>query len=163
MDDFEVVQIINDLALEVRNFKKHRSRNQWQFSCEVCGDSRVNRTKARFGIAKKDGMWVCHCFNCGYSNTLSSYLKHFHPNLHERYIIDQFEKQKPQMFELDHLVEYSVSNKVLNSIFFINKIQDSRSWLAYLERKKILLKRKNLEKLYTLHKDYWNAKRSMDS
>lgn len=158
MEDFEVIQIINDLSFEVRNFKKHRSRNQWQFSCEVCGDSKVNRHKARFGISKKSSMWVCHCFNCNYSNTLSSYLKHFHPNLYERYVMDTFEKQKHHIFELDHLVEYSASSTVLSNLFFINRYSNTKQWLDYLEHKKIKLKKSNLKKLYYLHKEYWNER-----
>ena len=159
MDDFEIIQIINDLKPEVRNFKKHRSRNQWQFSCEVCGDSKVDRHKARFGISKKGDVWVCHCFNCSYSNTLSSYLKNFHPNLYERFVFDTFDKQKHHIFELDHLVEYSVSNTVLSNIFFIKKYRDPHDWIEYLENKKIKLKKNNLNKLYNIHKTYWKGVR----
>lgn len=161
MDDFEVVQAINDVGLEVRNFKKHRNRNQWQWSCEVCGDSKMDRRKARFGVSKRDGSWVCHCFNCSYSNTLRGYLKDFHPNIYSRLTVVTFEKQKPQMYDLNHLVEGAVDDETLYYIFFINKYSNTKYWLDYLAKKKVLLTKKNIHKLYKLHKEFWNESRSI--
>ena len=157
MDDFDVIQAINDVALEVRNFKKHRNGMQWAWSCTVCGDSKVNRSKARFGVTKKQGVWVCNCFNCGYSNTLSSYLKHFHPNQYERLTVNTFNNNIPQMYDLNYLVEGAVEDKKLIHLFYINKYSNAKWWLELLERKKVLLKEDNIRKLYQLHKDYWNA------
>lgn len=158
MDDFEVIQAINDVGLEVRNFKKHRNKDSWQFSCEVCGDSQVNRRKARFGIAKKDNAWVCHCFNCGYSNSLFGYLKDFHPSIYSRISVKSFESQQPLMYDLNHLIEGSVDSDTLTKIFFINKFSNNRYWLDYLVKKKITLKQDNIRKLYKMHKDYWHER-----
>lgn len=161
MDDFEVRQIMNDLNFEVRNFKKNRNGNQWAWSCLVCGDSQMNSRKARFGVAKKNGVWVCNCFNCGYSNTFMGYLKDYHTNLYDRATVNSFLQMNPEMFILDHLFENKVSNKTLTSVFFINKFSNPKYWLDYLLTKKIKLKEKNIKTLYRMHKEYWNE-RSMD-
>lgn len=158
MDDFEVIQILNDLKLEVRNFKKNRNRNQWHWSCEVCGDSRIDTRKARFGVTKKDNVWVCNCFNCGYSNTFNSYLKHFHPRYYDRVTVSSFNNNIPQMYDLNYLVEGAVEDKKLIHLFFINRYSNTKLWLEYFKSKKISLKESNIRRLYNIHKDYWNAR-----
>ena len=155
MDDFEVRQLLDDLQFDVRNFKKHRNKSEWVWSCLVCGDSKVNTRKARFGVAKKSNVWVCHCFNCGYSNTLTSYLKDFHPRLYERVTVDSFLKMNPELYSLDHVFD-RVSDKVLRNIFFINKFRNKKYWLHYLMNKKIKLSKQNVKRLYNMHKEYWN-------
>lgn len=155
IDSFITRQIISDLAFEVRNFHKNRDGKSWGYSCVVCGDSKTNKRKARFGIAIKDGVAVCNCFNCGYSNTFTGYLKDFHPNLYERYMAETFLSQKPSLYELDHLFDGNVTEKALSNIFYVTKYKDVRLWLQYLEHKKITLKEKNLKKLYNIHKKYY--------
>ena len=155
MDDFDVRQLMDDLQFDVRNFKKHRNKSEWAWSCLVCGDSQVNTRKARFGVAKKSNVWVCNCFNCGYSNTLNAYLKNYHPRLYERVTVKSFIQMNPELYTLDHLFE-KVSDKVLRNVFFINKFRNKDYWFHYLEKKKIKLKKTNLKRLYNMHKDYWN-------
>ena len=155
MDDFEVRQVLSDIQFEVRNFKKSRGKDTWNWSCTVCGDSQTKERAARFGVARKDGAWVCHCFNCGYSNTLISYLKAFHPNLYSRITVSSFLQLNPELYSLDHLFE-KTSKNVLRHIFFINKFRNTKYWLDHLQNKNVRLKTKNLKTLYTMHKEYWN-------
>ena len=50
-----------------------------------------------------------------------------------------------------------VSKNTLNNVFFINKFRNTKYWLDYLQQKKIKLSRDNLNKLYVMHKEHWNA------
>ena len=154
MDTLAIRQAIADLSIEVRNFHKNRNGKSWSYSCVVCGDSRTNKRKARFGIAIKDGTAVCNCFNCGYSSSFIYYLKDYHPNIYERYMVDSFVAQKPVMYDIDHLVESGVSDRSLASIFYIVKHRNPKVWLQHLANKKISLKENNLRKLYNIHKKY---------
>lgn len=156
MDNFETIQIINDLSIEVRNFKRGRNGKTWNWSCEVCGDSQINKRKARFGVAIKDNVFVCHCFNCGYSNTLAGYLKDFHPSHYEKFTIDKFIKQKPDLYDLNVLFDTKTSDKSLINIFYVNKFSNRKYWLDYLTQKKIVLSETNIRTLYNMHKEYWN-------
>lgn len=160
MSSFDTIHIINDLAIEVRNFKRGRNGKTWNWSCEVCGDSTINKRKARFGVAIKDNVFVCHCFNCGYSNTLAGYLKDFHPLQYEKLTIDKFINNQPAMYDLNHLFDTLETKKLIN-IFYLNKFSNSKYWLDYLSKKKIILSENNIRKLYVMHKDYWNESRSV--
>ena len=155
-NNFETLQVINELSLEVRNFKKHRNGKQWAMSCEVCGDSKVNRRKARFGIAEKGDGFVVHCFNCGYSNSLLGYLKDFHPQLYSKLSINNFVQQAPTLFDMNDLFYSGVSDKSLINIFYVNKFSNRKYWLDYLTQKKIVLSETNIRTLYNMHKEYWN-------
>ena len=156
MDNFEARQIISELSVEVRNFHKHRNGKSWSWSCEVCGDSRTNRRKARFGVALKDGSFVVHCFNCGYSASFSHYLKDYHPHQYERLVVSGFMEHNPLMNDIDRLFNGTVSDKTLANLFFINKFPNTKYWLDYLEKKKIKLKKENIKRLYNMHKEHWN-------
>ena len=161
MDSFEVRQVINELSIEVRNFRRSRDGKSWTWSCEVCGDSRINKRKARFGVAIKDGSFVCHCFNCGYSASFIHYLKDFHPHQYERVVVSGFMEHNPLMNDIDRLFNGQVSDKSLLSLFYINNFSNTKYWLDYLEKKKIKLKKENIRKLYNMHKEYWNETHSM--
>ena len=155
MDSVQVRQVLADLQFNVRNYKANRNGKSWAWSCDICGDSQVNKRKARFGLAHKDNAYVVHCFNCGYSNTFVGYLKSYHPNMYERVTVDDFVNSL-DMYDLNRLFT-KVSNKTLHNIFFINKFRNAKYWLDYLQRKNIRLKESNLRELYKMHKEYWNA------
>ena len=155
MDNLLIRQAISDLSLEVRNYHKNRDGKSWNWSCVVCGDSKMNRRKARFGVTIKDGSAVCHCYNCGYANPFVVYLKEYHTAIYERYVTEEFLNKAPTLYDLNHLVEGSVSDKVLSHIFYIDKFSNPKIWLQHLEHKKIQLKEKNLKKLYQLHKAFY--------
>ena len=155
MDNVEMRQAVADISLEVRNFRKNRNGKAWHWSCLVCGDSRTNKRKARFGVALKDGGYVCHCFNCGYSNTFIGYLRDFHPNIYERVTVDSFINSAPALYDLNHLVQGAVSDNVLTHIFYIDKYSVPKVWLQNLEHKKISLSEKNLKRLYNIHRTYY--------
>ncbi|MCG7944796.1 MAG: hypothetical protein N0C84_00460 [Candidatus Thiodiazotropha taylori] len=154
MFNFEEIEVVNDLALEVRNFKRHRNGKSWTWSCIVCGDSSKNLRKARFGVALKDNVLVCHCFNCGYSNTFSSYIKEYHPHNYEKLLKIKFDESAPTMYDLNHLV--NLAEDITVSLFFINKFQNRKEWLDYLVSKKIKLTKKSIRKLFETHGRYWS-------
>lgn len=58
------------------------------FRCDICGDSRKNKFKARAYIYEEDGHLHFKCHNCGEAHFLTMYLKMYHPNLYDQY---QFE------------------------------------------------------------------------
>lgn len=61
--------------------------------CPVCGDSKKNKYKKRFGIVMSESGTFCNCFNCGYSSSLQGFLKQFFPALHSEYVKDGFLKR----------------------------------------------------------------------
>lgn len=156
MFDGNIISAIHDVGLEVRNFKKNRN-GSFAWSCEVCGDSATDHRKARFGVANKDGVYVVHCFNCGYSNTFTSYLKDFHFNIYQRLNVEKFFDKTPTLYDLNSLFK-KVNEKTLINIFFVSKFRQPSLWLNYLEHKNIKLNKNNMVTLAKLHKTYWSNK-----
>lgn len=162
IDNVDIIGILHEISLEVRNFTKHRSGNKWSFSCDVCGDSKLDKRKARFGVARKDGSYVCHCFNCGYSNSFVSYLRDFHPRLYDRYNTEKFISNAPILYDLNPLFKKIDDEKIIN-IFYVNKFEDIKQWANYLKQKKINLSKENITHLAKLHKNYWRKKNAGNS
>ena len=152
-DYLTVIQTINELRSEVRNWQETQKSTAWKWSCVVCGDSRRDLHKARFGITRKGSDFVCNCFNCGYANNFVAYLRSFHPDKYEKISVETI-KQNSTTFCLDDVVS-KVTNKTATHLFFINKTSDRKSWLNILIDKKIALNKNNIKKLITIHENYW--------
>lgn len=56
--------------------------------CDICGDSQKSKNKKRLHLYKKDSYQSdsIKCFNCGYTGTMKSYIKNYHPNFLQEYI-----------------------------------------------------------------------------
>ncbi len=83
------------LSINLRNFKKV-SENVYHASCEICGDSKKDATKARgyFYLVNNHLNYKCH--NCGVCMSFSHYLKSTNPNLYNQYV---FEKLRAERLE----------------------------------------------------------------
>jgi len=55
MSFLETIQIINELALEVRNFERSKDNTKWKWSCLICGDSKKDQRKARRSEERRVG------------------------------------------------------------------------------------------------------------
>ena len=149
-------EIINDLAIEVRNFKRSKNGKTWSWSCVVCGDSIRDKRKARFGVTMKQGTLVCHCFNCGYSNTFSSYLKKYHPSHYENFVKSNFDQNINTLYDLNHLVD--LDDTITIRLFYIDKCPSIHEWLGVLNDKKINLSKPSFKKLLVLYRRYWDSR-----
>ena len=119
-----LIGTINELRFEVRNFKEEIPGKKYRWSCEVCGDSVKDRRKARFGVKIESEGGVVNCFNCGYSNSLISYLKHFHPHQYEKLSLERLkETQANPLFDVNSVISQNISDNALKSIFTPSLIQ----------------------------------------
>lgn len=159
MDNLEIRQALADLRFEVRNFQPDRNGKMWRFSCDVCGDSSTNRSKARFYVSIKDSSAVCHCHNCGYSAGFTHYLRDFHKGIYDRYSVNNFIGNIPTTYDLNHLVD-KVDSEALVYLFYIDKYADPKDWLTNLRLKNIRLTEKTARKAYYIHRDYYQRKQN---
>lgn len=143
-----LVQAADALEYDVRNYKKH-TQYSWQWSCEICGDSKQNTRKARFWIGKKDQTLLAHCFNCGYSNRFDSYLRDNHIHHYDKYKKDgMMSTITSSTFDLDRLFNRSgISEETLYHLFFKGDID-------LLTKNKVKLSRENIKRLYDIKKKY---------
>lgn len=75
-----------------------------KFRCNVCGDSTSNKMKTRGHFYEKNGRINFKCFNCGYSTSLSKFIKTFNPSLYTEYrleIMRELGQEEPQPFVPD--------------------------------------------------------------
>ena len=91
-------KFVNLLSVQLRNFRK-LNETTWKMSCEFCGDSKKNKNKARGHIYTVKNDLFYRCFNCGYSTTFGSLLKHVSPMLYSDYVVERYKmgvnKHKP--------------------------------------------------------------------
>lgn len=66
----------------------------YNFRCNVCGDSKHNKTKTRGYIYKIKDKLNVKCHNCGYSASLGTFLKYVDNNLYSQYVIDNMQDRK---------------------------------------------------------------------
>jgi len=152
-DFLSVIEAIRNLKFEVRNFKETKRGVSWNFSCLVCGDSVRDLKKARFGVTRKDGDFVCNCFNCGYANNFVQYLKVFHPKEYQKIVYESVQSENT-LYDLNPLFgKLEISQ--LENIFWVPKERSVRNWVGILDRNKIKLSKSNLRKLFQMHKEYW--------
>lgn len=145
-----------DLPGIERNFRQI-SPQQWQMSCSICGDSKKDRRKARFGIAVKDNILVCNCFNCGWNGTFLTYLRYQHPDLAQRVSRSKFVDKSESNHDLSSLV-FKADSEILREIFYINNIPNAKEWLQYLVKKKIFLDKPSIRKLHNIHNGIHNER-----
>ena len=117
MSYLETIQIINEIALEVRNFERSKDNSRWKWSCLVCGDSKKDQRKARFGVARKQNEFVVNCFNCGYSNHFNQYLREYHPHLQTKLSVSLIKSEMPTMYDQNDLVS-QLPHEILKHIFY---------------------------------------------
>jgi len=60
--------------------------NQYNFRCNVCGDSKKSKYKRRGYILTKDEPWRVYCHNCFYSKPVTLWMKEFFPLHFKDYI-----------------------------------------------------------------------------
>jgi len=59
-----------------------------KFRCNVCGDSQTNKFKTRGHFYEHSGRINVKCFNCGYSSSLSKFIKTYNPILYTEYRLE---------------------------------------------------------------------------
>lgn len=139
---------ISLLSSQLRNFKK-KQHNLWEFSCNICGDSKTDRRKARGYIFQRGQTYRFMCHNCGESYRFDKYLEITNPNLYREYRLERFresdsfvpvEDKQEEVFEV---LKKSQIEKVARRVTTLG--DDHPAWL-YLAKRKIPQER--LESLF---------------
>lgn len=148
IDTFAVVEAINRIQFDVRNFSRSRDGNSFQWSCDICGDSTTDLRKARFGVTRKGSGWVCHCFNCGYSNNFVSYLRQQHPAAYEELSIQKLKQTATSLFDHNDIFKQGLDDETLLILFYGNERMETKQWVEKMRNQKISLTKENFERLF---------------
>lgn len=88
----------------LRNFKR-KGNGRYNFACPICGDSTTDKKKSRGNIYTSKGSMRYHCFNCGVSMGVSSFIKEVDKRLYSEYSIERLrESGGPKQTPLDEFV-----------------------------------------------------------
>lgn len=61
--------------------------------CQVCGDSKLDTTKARFWAYYYQDKLRVGCFNCRYNEPFGVFLKDYYSEIYKEYIVEKFRKK----------------------------------------------------------------------
>jgi len=92
------------IGLQLEQFKVVKSKPyNAKFRCNVCGDSQTNKSKTRGHFYERNDHINFKCFNCGFSTSLSKYIKTYNPSLYSEYRLELMREsgQEPTKFEPD--------------------------------------------------------------
>ena len=95
-------------SANLRNFKRVTG-SVYNFSCNLCGDSKKNKKKARGYIFKKGNNFRYMCHNCGASYMFHKYLELCNPSLYKEYVFERF-RENGGKHEVEKKVDTSVND-----------------------------------------------------
>jgi hypothetical protein len=81
------------ISSRLRNFKQ-KNTYLWNFSCNYCGDSQKNKTKARGYVFPKGNDLIYKCHNCGVGTNVANLVKQVDPSLHQEYTLERYKEGK---------------------------------------------------------------------
>lgn len=85
---------INRVSPFLERFKWQHGRDSANFRCNICGDSKKSKLKARghFFVNKTNYFFKCH--NCGESMPFYLFLKKFFPNEYREFTVERFRRKQ---------------------------------------------------------------------
>lgn len=79
------------LDIEIRNvlnsyfYEPYDGGDNYNFACNVCGDSKTDKHKKRGFILKNQNPWMFYCHNCGASMPVIFWLREYFPDNYKSY------------------------------------------------------------------------------
>ena len=147
------VKYLRLISSRLRNFKQKDS-NLFNFSCNFCGDSQKNKSKARGYAFEKSGGLFYRCHNCGVSTNLGNLVKHTDSALYQEYVLERYKagesgnsNYKKPTFDIPQPKFDKVKRQT--TFEYADKISDLPSGhfcLTYVQKRKI--PEKFFDKLY---------------
>ena len=86
---------INLVSSSLEKFKWKKG-NLANCRCPICGDSELNKNKARGYFFSSDNTYFYKCHNCGASYNIYKFLEIMSPSLFQQYCLEQFKDKNPQ-------------------------------------------------------------------
>ena len=129
---------INLYSNNVRNFKWRN--NTANCSCPVCGDSKKDKTKARFFFLMRNERYHVFCHNCGFSMKFTSFLKKYNNVLYEQLVMEQAAKpaaQAPKKAPLPVKKLITTNNVTLKGLKTISQLPVDHPARMYCNARKI--------------------------
>lgn len=144
MSSFSDQKYIGQIGFTLRNFSR-KSNKLYSFSCPYCGDSKINKYKARgFFYINQSNDWQYKCHNCGIGKSFTNFLRDQAPLLYKEYRFENFANKKSNdvdILSIESLFDdLGTQNELDNLVLRCDKLQDGHPAIEYLKSRSILLK-----------------------
>jgi transcription elongation factor Elf1 len=131
------------ISSRLRNFKQKKD-DLYNFSCPFCGDSKVNKTRARGFVYRKNNNLFYKCHNCVVSTTVGNLVKHVDPALYDEYVLENYTENndgyyiKPEYSRPFQSQKFgSLSIQSYDTAEICSNLPESHDIIRYLNHRKI--------------------------
>ena len=132
------------VSSKLRNFKD-KGNDLYNFSCNFCGDSTTNKTKARGYVFRKADSYFYMCHNCQVSMGFAKFLRETEPGQYKSYLLERYgetSKNPTQPRESNNVVLFGQSphqkfsdKHVLKNLDSIDKLNKNHSAREYIQNR----------------------------
>jgi hypothetical protein len=165
---------ITTVSSRLRNFKRVKS-GLYNFSCNICGDSKKNTKKARGYFYTFKSSYLFRCHNCGASMSFDHWLQHLDADLHKEYRLQKFEEDNTRTKRVNSYKRVRTELKetpkpfkrsILSELSSLSQLDDTHHARVYAENRKLPLDNlyyiSGFKKWVNTHKKQFNDTRYDD-
>ena len=123
-------------SLEKFKWKKNTLAN---CRCPICGDSEINKTKARGYFFQNDDAYFYKCHNCGISYNIYKFLEIVSPTLFKQYSLEKFtERNLKEIYVEEPKTKIEYKQRILSDNYkLIDQLPLDHKAIKFLELRKI--------------------------
>lgn len=133
---------INLVSTSLEKFKWKKD-NLANCRCPICGDSEVNKNKARGYFFSSENTYFYKCHNCGSSFNIYKFLEIMSPSLFQQYCLDRF-KDEPQNQILEKTIINHARFSNTPSYDLIDDLPENHEAKLFIEQRKIPIKNRKI-------------------
>ena len=134
------IKYLNLLSVQLSKFKQKKP-HLWNFRCPYCGDSKVNKNKARGFVFQLKGELLYKCHNCQVSVPFGKLLQDMNPELYKEYRLEKFTTpQKRDMRKIKRIVSAAPVFKprdIFHDLTPLNNLNNSHPAKEYILNRKL--------------------------
>lgn len=131
-------QYINLLSSRLRNFK--RVKEDFNFSCPICGDSAKRPKLARAWLYRGQNEYNFKCYNCDVPISFYGLFKKIDNELFKKYLMEKtlgsssfiIPKMEDKIIE-----EFKPINNILSELYSIEELENTHPVIKYVTKRKI--------------------------
>jgi DNA-directed RNA polymerase subunit RPC12/RpoP len=116
-----------------------KSKDNYNFRCPYCGDSKRTKNKARGYLYSIKDTFNYKCHNCGKSSSFKNFLKDIDSTLHDQYVIEKFKTNRKENVYLKPTLEKKVKTELKKyfDLPLISELNKEHFARQYVENRKI--------------------------
>lgn len=132
--DKKYVSLISN-SLEKFKWKKINLAN---CRCPLCGDSEINKNKARGYFFSKNDAYFYKCHNCGISMNMYKFLEIVSPVLFQQYCVERFTEKDNKDETPTKQTKEKITSKVSNYNYInVNRLSEDHKAIQFLNKRMI--------------------------